>query len=337
MANHYFKNVPNFEYVDRTKNSKEISNYISVKNLFRRAKLREDIFSNLSFFEKYEIQGDERPDNVAFKFYEDETLDWVILLSNNILNSQTEWPLPQNAFTKILLEKYGSYDNLYNGVHHYETIEVRDSLNNIILPQGLRINNTWKTNGNFIEMNNSKISQVFSGNGVTPSTTATITLKTGLQGLTVGSEVLINNISEQVYNGRYEVTSVALDASSNLTISFTYELPTTPVAASPTLSTSSREEVLFKDNIGGNSYYYEYFDYNLGYYITLPSSSILLEITNYNYELSEENKKRSIFILKPSYLNVFFNDLADIMTYKNGSTQYVNATLKRGNNSRLYE
>jgi hypothetical protein len=114
MANHYFKNVPDFEYVNRDPNNQEISNYAKVKNLFKRAKIREDIFKNLSFFENYEIVGDERPDNVAYKFYRDETLDWVVLLANNILNIQSEWPLPQNAFTKILLEKYGSYDNLYN-------------------------------------------------------------------------------------------------------------------------------------------------------------------------------------------------------------------------------
>jgi hypothetical protein len=337
MANHYFKNVPNFEYINRDINNQEISNYVPVKNIFRRAKLREDIFQNLSFFEKYEIQGDERPDNVAFKFYGDSTLDWVVLLSNNILNVQTEWPLSQNTFDKVMLERYETYDNFYNGVHHYETIETRDSLNNVILPGGIQMKNTWRTNGNFIEMSNSKISQVFSGNGITPTDTATITLKTGLQGLTVGSEVLVNNISESIYNGRYEVTSISLDASSNLTISFTYALPSVPSVASPVLSTSGAEEVLFAGGLSGNSYYYEYFDSNLGYYVTLTSSTILNPITNFEYELGVENKKRNIFILKPAYLNVMFNDLAEIMPYKKGSTQYLSDTLKRGDNSRLYE
>ena len=337
MANHYFKNVPNFEYINRDINNQEISNYVPVKNLFRRAKLREDIFQNLSFFEKYEIIGDERPDNIAYKFYGDSTLDWVVLLSNNILNVQTEWPLSQSAFDKLMLEKYETYNNFYNGVHHYETIETRDSLNNVVLPGGIQMKNTWKTNGNFIEMSNSKISQVFSGNGITPTDTATITLKTGLQGLTVGSEVLINNISESIYNGRYEVTSIALDASSNLTISFTYTLPSVPTVVAPTLSTSDAEEVLFAGGLTGNSYYYEYFDSNLGYYVTLTSSTILNPITNFEYELGIENKKRNIFILKPAYLNVVFNDLAEIMPYKKGSTQYLSDTLKRGDNSRLYE
>ena len=52
---------------------------LDVKNLFKRAKLREDIYANLAYFTKYQIIGDERPDNVAEKIYDDPTLDWVIL------------------------------------------------------------------------------------------------------------------------------------------------------------------------------------------------------------------------------------------------------------------
>ena len=121
MARPYFRQIPNFDYVSRTAQNKAISDYIPVKNLFKKGKLREDIFGNLNFFTKYQIIGDERPDNVAFKFYEDETLDWVVLLSNNIVNVQTEWPLPQTSFDSVMLEKYESYANL-NATHHYETL-----------------------------------------------------------------------------------------------------------------------------------------------------------------------------------------------------------------------
>ena len=134
----YFRQVPDFQYVNRTAAAQNISDYKIVKNLFKRGKLREDIFSNLSFFTKYQIIGDERPDNVAYKFYEDETLDWVILLSNNILNVQTEWPIPQTGFDNFLLEKYGSYSSL-NSIHHYETIEIKNSRGLVIVPKGLRV------------------------------------------------------------------------------------------------------------------------------------------------------------------------------------------------------
>ena len=86
----YFRNVPNFEYVSRTSDN-NISEYDTVKNLFKRGKLRDDIFGDLTFFTKYQIVGDDRPDNVAFEVYDDEKLDWLVLLSNNIINVQTEW------------------------------------------------------------------------------------------------------------------------------------------------------------------------------------------------------------------------------------------------------
>ena len=84
MTQEYFKKVPNFEYISRDSNNSPLSDYTEVKNLFKRAKIRDDIFQNLSYFEKYTIVGEERPDDVAYKFYDDPTLDWVILLANNI-------------------------------------------------------------------------------------------------------------------------------------------------------------------------------------------------------------------------------------------------------------
>lgn len=142
MAN-YFRHLPDFEYANNQKNSK-ISDYDRVKNLFKRGYIREDIFNNITFFEKYRIVGDERPDNIAFKFYGDSTLDWIILLSNNITNLQTEWPIPQSQFDEYLLEKYGGYNTLYNGIHHYETKEVKNSQGVIIYPGNLIVNNPFK-------------------------------------------------------------------------------------------------------------------------------------------------------------------------------------------------
>lgn len=222
MPQQYFRRIPNLEYVSRTEN-KSISDYIEVKNLFKRAKLREDIFQDLNFFTKYNIIGDERPDNVAFKFYGDATLDWVILLSNNIVNIQSEWPIPQTSFDEILMEKYKTVENL-NAVKHYETIEVKNAGNIRIVPSGL--------------------------------------------------------IVPQDY------------------------------------SISYYDPFLGQDTI---------------------KSDITVPVTNYDYETRLDNEKRNIFVLKRRYLNIIFNDLDDIMEYKKGSTQYVSATLKRGDNIRLYE
>ena len=141
MSN-YFDLIPNFDYVSRLPDAK-ISDYIRVKNFFRRATLREDIFQSLTFFTKYSIQGDDRPDNVAHKVYENSDLDWVILLANNITHIPTEWPMPQNDFDRFLLDKYDNYDTIYNGVHHHETIEVKDSNDVTIIPEGLQVSSDF--------------------------------------------------------------------------------------------------------------------------------------------------------------------------------------------------
>ena len=138
----YFDLIPDFSYVSRLPDAK-ISDYINVKNFFRRVSLREDIFQDLTFFTKYSIKGDDRPDNVAYEIYENPSLDWVILLANNITHIPTEWPLPQIDFDRFMLEKYDNYNTLYNGVHHYETIEVKDSNNVIIIPEGLKVSSDF--------------------------------------------------------------------------------------------------------------------------------------------------------------------------------------------------
>ncbi len=136
MSN-YFKQVPDFEYVSRLPDAK-ISDYIPVKNLFKKGYLRDDIFQDLTFFTKYKVQGDDRPDNIAYSLYDDASLDWVILLSNNITNIQTEWPMPQADLDRYLLEKYGSYE-AQEEIHHYETIEVKNSSGVVIVEEGLTV------------------------------------------------------------------------------------------------------------------------------------------------------------------------------------------------------
>ena len=138
----YFQRVPDFNYVSRLPDSK-IGDYIRVKNLFKKGKLREDIFQNLAFFEKYKIVGDDRPDNVAFEIYNDSSLDRLVLLSNNVLNVQSEWPLPQTDFDRFVLDKYGDYDTLYNGIHHYETTEVKNTQGVTIIPAGLQVDSSY--------------------------------------------------------------------------------------------------------------------------------------------------------------------------------------------------
>ena len=140
----YFRQVPEFEYVNRSSDGKSIGDFTVVKNLFKRVKIREDILKNLAYFTRYQIEGDDRPDNVAFKVYGDETFDWVVLLSNNITNIQTEWTLTQQAFNDFLIKKYGSIEKT-NGIHHYETRELKNDSGEIVVPKGLKVQKNFKT------------------------------------------------------------------------------------------------------------------------------------------------------------------------------------------------
>ena len=329
MTQSYFRQVPEFEYVNRTKGNKDISNYITVKNLFKRGKIRSDIFGNLSFFTKYNIIGDERPDNIAFKEYGNSNLDWVVLLSNNILNVQDEWPLPQTSLDEILLEKYGTYDKLHS-IHHYETVEIKNTKGGIILPGGLETPNKWRTNGNFIQAINTKINQITG----TESKVATVTLYNGIKNLTVGDEVLIQNVSESAFNGRFPITEIL--KVRDVIIRFKYVLPSIPENKQPEILGTEQVTFTVAGNIGtGNAYYYEYYDDNS--YHTIPAANMTQEVTNYQYEMKKEDAKRNIYLLKPDYLNIIFNDLDDIMPYKKGAAQFVSDTLKKGENIKLYQ
>ena len=220
----YFSKLPDFEYISRLPDAK-ISDYITVKNLFKRVFLREDIYQNLTFFSKYSIKGEDRPDNVAYKLYDDSELDWIILMANNIINITNEWPLGQADFNRYLLEKYDDdYDKIYNGIHHYETIEVKDSNDIVIVPKGLEVSEDFSTT---------------------------------------------------------------------------------------------------------------YYDYFIGGLTT--ANNITRPITNFQYEENLENKKREIFILKPEYISVVLDDINDISKYKKGSTEYVDETLKRAENIRIFQ
>ena len=328
MTNSYFRQVPNFEYVNRTKGNKDISNYINVKNLFKRGRIRPDIFGNVSFFTKYKIIGDDRPDNVAYKEYNDSSLDWIVLLSNNIQNVQDEWPLPQSSLDEVLLEKYGTYEKLHSGIHHYETVEIKNSKGGIVLPGGLRTPNKWRTNGNYIQAINTKITQI-SG---TDAKVVTVTMNNVIKNLVVGSEVLIEGVNK-TYDGRFPVTEVL--TIGDIVIRFKYVLPSIPEVKQPEIKGTEQVTFTVEGTVGtGNAYYYEYYDNNS--YHTIPAANITKAVTNYQYEIDKEDAKRNIFLLKPEYLNVMFNDLDDFMPYKKGAAQYVSNTLKRGENIRLY-
>ena len=135
--NSYFKQLPNLEYPSLTNERTSAYDYQTVKNFFKRAVVRNDIFDEITAFTKYSVEGDERPDVVASKFYDDPNLDWVVLTTNNIVHVRDEWPMGNQDFLTYLNEKYT--DEELTNIHHYETKIIRTANGKLIQPAGLTV------------------------------------------------------------------------------------------------------------------------------------------------------------------------------------------------------
>ena len=218
----YFRKLPNLNYPSLLKTRESNTDFIQTKNLFRRVKVREDLFANFMQFDKYKVVGDERPDNVAQKVYDNDDLDWIVLISNNIVDLNNEWPLTQSQLNEFLNDKYTPQELV--SIHHYETLELRDSRNQLILPAGIVVDEDFNL--------------------------------------------------EYLSGGQVKSTNSLVDGR--------------PVKA----------------------------------------------VTFYDYENSQNDKKRNINVLKQEFLGLFIKDFERIMKYDK-SSQYVNRKLKRTENPRI--
>ena len=129
----YFRELPNLLYPSFLPEKSSSLDYVQVKNLFRRVKLRDDLQSIFTVFQKYEIPEGARPDTVAEELFGSSNFDWVVLTVAGILNVRNEWPLSNHNLYNYCLDKYG--DSL-NSVRFFETEEVKDSNGKLILPKG---------------------------------------------------------------------------------------------------------------------------------------------------------------------------------------------------------
>jgi hypothetical protein len=136
----YFRELPNLEYQSFLSSSSGSDEYLLVKNVFRRVKLRDDLKNVFTIFNKYQIQDGARPDTVAEEVYGSAQYDWVVLVSAGIINIRNEWPLSDRDIYQYAEEIYG--DDL-NAIHHYETTEVKDSKGRLILPAGKVVDSTF--------------------------------------------------------------------------------------------------------------------------------------------------------------------------------------------------
>jgi len=140
----YFRELPDVAYQSFLSDAISSKDYLLVKNLFRRNKLRDDLQNVFTLFNKYQIPEGARPDTVAEAFYGSAELDWVVLMTAGIINVRDEWPLSNYHLYYHVENKYG-VENLSN-IHHYETIEIKDSKDRLILPAGKDVNEDFTLN-----------------------------------------------------------------------------------------------------------------------------------------------------------------------------------------------
>jgi hypothetical protein len=134
----YFNELPNIQYLSRFADQSSNEDYTLAKNIFRRARLREDVADAVTAFHYYQIKDDERPDQIAERIYGDPELDWVVLISNNITNYPSQWTLSNDSFYEYLIDKYGS-EEAFEDVTYLQTKEVRDEYDRLVVPAKLKV------------------------------------------------------------------------------------------------------------------------------------------------------------------------------------------------------
>ena len=137
----YFRELPNLEYQSFLSDSHSSDQYLIVKNLFRRVKLRDDLQNVFTVFDKYQIPDGSRPELVAQELYGSTQYDWVVIVSAGITRLRDQWPLSDRQVYDYAESIYG---NDLNEIHHYETTEIRDSEDRLILPAGQIVDSDFK-------------------------------------------------------------------------------------------------------------------------------------------------------------------------------------------------
>lgn len=145
----YFNRLPDIEY-DKKPLTFPYSEteYVLVKNFFKRYKLSESSFNYNTLFTKYAVLETERLDTIAYKFYDNPEYDWIIAITNNFLNVYTDLPRPESILYDLVNQSYinapGNQNNQpADRIHHYETKEVKDSTGRVVLQAGLKVESTF--------------------------------------------------------------------------------------------------------------------------------------------------------------------------------------------------
>lgn len=145
----YFDLIPNIEIEKRPLTFPfSESQYDLAKNFFKRSKLTQSSYNYNVFFNEYQLTDNDRIDYLAYKTYGRSDLDWVILLTNNIINPNFDLPIKDNllydAVNKAYVDSPGNQSNEpADRIHHYETLQLKNSAGQIVLAEGLKVESSF--------------------------------------------------------------------------------------------------------------------------------------------------------------------------------------------------
>tara|TARA_B100000131_G_scaffold290333_1_gene303015 strand:+ start:2060 stop:2722 length:663 start_codon:yes stop_codon:yes gene_type:complete len=138
----YLSILPNVKY-DKKPQSFPFSesDFVVTKNFFRRFEVNPDVFSYSVFYNKHAIENDERIESLAERVYKNSSLDWIIALTNNIINVYQDWPVSNYSLQKWLESEY---NDPYAEIAYYEIKEdVKNSKGTIFLKKGQKVDKTF--------------------------------------------------------------------------------------------------------------------------------------------------------------------------------------------------
>lgn len=146
----YFSYLPNIELAVRPIQFPwSEQQYKVAKNIFRRFKINDSALDTAMYFRKLTVTDADRPDVISQKVYGTSDYDWVILMSNNVINPYFDWPMSQPVLDDYINQKYAApYE-----VKHYETREVKNSAGATVLPEGQIVDESFFRAPYWIEFN----------------------------------------------------------------------------------------------------------------------------------------------------------------------------------------
>ena len=147
----YFSILPDIQYDEKPLVYPfSESEYVVAKNLFKKYRINADTFSYAVFFKKYVVKDGETPDALADQAYGNPFYDWVILLTNGVVNRHFDWPMSNYELTKYAESQY---DDPYSTIAYYETYEIKAGykvpnefgamVDAVALESGLKVDETF--------------------------------------------------------------------------------------------------------------------------------------------------------------------------------------------------